>query len=282
MKVTIIGAGNMGGALAKGLAKATKKGNELIPNMSDICITAKTQTTLNRFKKLYPNMQTSLNNAEAVRGADVIILAVKPWLINSVIVEIRSSIDPTRQLVCSLAASIYTNQLRDFFLEGTSGVSTLNLRMSTLNLFYCMPNIAAEFGKSMTFVTASNNAQQQSIETVEKLFRLVGDVSVVEERMMDSGLMMAGCGIAYVMRFLRAMMEAGVEMGFYPKEAQRITMQTMEGAVKLLRETGLHPEAAIDLVTTPGGISIKGLNELDHAGFNSAVVRCIKAGLTSK
>lgn len=280
MKVTIIGAGNMGGALAKGWAKAASKGNtSILHDISDICITAKTQATLDRFKAVYPDMRTSLNNAEAVREADIIVLAVKPWLINSVIVEIRSSIDPTRQTVCSLAAGLYTDTLRNFFLEGTSGVSTLNLRMSTLNLFYCMPNIAAEFGKSMTFVTASNNAPQSVVDTVEALFRLVGDVSVCEERMMDPGLMMAGCGIAYVMRFLRAMMEAGVEMGFYPKEAQRIAMQTMEGAVKLLRETNLHPEAAIDLVTTPGGISIKGLNELDHAGFNSAVVRCIKAGL---
>ena len=279
MKVTIIGAGNMGGALAKGFAKAAQKGNDIIGNLSDICVTAKTQATLDRLSAQFPEINTSLNNAEAVRNANVIILAVKPWLIKSVAVEIRNSIDPTRQVVCSLAASIYTKQLREFFLEGTSGVSTLNLRMSTLPLFYCMPNIAAEFGKSMTFVTASNNTPAEATERVEKLFRLAGDVSVVEERMMDSGLMMAGCGIAYVMRFLRAMMEAGVEMGFYPKEAQRIAMQTMEGAVKLLRETGLHPEAAIDLVTTPGGISIKGLNELDHAGFNSAIVRCIKAGL---
>ena len=96
---------------------------------------------------------------------------------------------------------------------------------------------------------------------------------------MGAGMMMAGCGIAYVMRFLRAMTEGGVEMGFYPDEAKQIAMQTMQGAVTLLRETGLHPEAAIDKVTTPGGITIKGLNELDHAAFNSAVIRCLKAGL---
>ena len=96
---------------------------------------------------------------------------------------------------------------------------------------------------------------------------------------MDAGMMMAGCGIAYVMRFLRAMMEGGIEMGFYPKEAQEIAMQTMQGAVSLLRETGLHPEVAIDKVTTPGGYTIKGLNELEHSAFNSAVIQCLKAGL---
>lgn len=279
MKVTIIGAGNMGGALAKGWIRAVSRGCDIIQKVSDICITAKSQATLDRFRAAYPELRTSLNNAEAVRDADIIVLAVKPWLIKSVIVEIRNNIDPNRQLVCSLAAGIYTEQLRDYFLEGSGNVSTLNLRLSTLNLFYCMPNIAAEFGKSMTFITASNNAHEQATDHVSNLFQLVGDVNVCEERLMEPGLMMAGCGIAYVMRFLRALMEAGVEMGFYPKEAQRIAMQTMEGAVKLLRETGLHPEAAIDLVTTPGGISIKGLNELDHAGFSSAVVRCIKAGM---
>ena len=74
-------------------------------------------------------------------------------------------------------------------------------------------------------------------------------------------------------------MEGGVEMGFYPNEAKTIAMQTMQGAVTMLHQTGLHPEVAIDKVTTPGGITIKGLNELDHAGFNSAVIRCLKAGL---
>lgn len=90
---------------------------------------------------------------------------------------------------------------------------------------------------------------------------------------------MAGCGIAYVMRFIRAMMEGGIEMGFYPDDAKQISMQTMRGAVAFLQKTKLHPEAAIDKVTTPGGITIKGLNELDHAAFNSAVIRCLKAGL---
>ena len=139
---------------------------------------------------------------------------------------------------------------------------------------YAMPNIAAEFGESMTFVEEAPQAT-----AVAELFGRVGQCRVVPQRLMDAGMMMAGCGIAYVMRFLRAMMEGGVEMGFYPNEAKQIAMQTMQGAVTMLRETGLHPEAAIDKVTTPGGITIKGLNELDHAAFNSAVIRCLKAGL---
>ena len=92
-------------------------------------------------------------------------------------------------------------------------------------------------------------------------------------------MVMAGCGIAYVMRYLRAQTEAGVEMGFRPHDALNIALQTMQGTVTLLRETGLHPEDAIDRVTTAGGRAIRGLNAMDHTGFNSAVIRSMKAGL---
>jgi uncharacterized repeat protein (TIGR01451 family) len=139
--------------------------------------------------------------------------------------------------------------------------------------------LTAEYGESMTFVAAAANCIDQQTKSVADLFRLVGQVKVCEERMIAPGMMMAGCGIAYVMRYLRAQMEGGVEMGFYPADALSIALQTMQGAVTLLKETGLHPEAAIDKVTTPGGTTIKGLNELDHSGFNSAVINSLKAGL---
>lgn len=259
MKITVIGSGNMGGALIKGFAAA---GDDI-----ELTITAKTQATLDRFKERYPHIHTSLNNGEAVKGVDYIILAVKPWLIEKVVEEIRPDVNLRSQCVISVAANVTTAMLLGYF-----GVSEGNV-------FYAMPNIAAEFGESMTFVSAANGVGVEVSAEVEKLFGKVGSVQMVEERLMGPGMMMAGCGIAYVMRYLRAMMEGGVEMGFYPKDAQTIAMQTMKGAVTLLQETGLHPEAAIDKVTTPGGITIKGLNELDHAGFNSAVIRSLKAGL---
>ncbi len=248
MKITVIGAGNMGGALIKGWAKAAQAGKADL----DITLTAHTQQTLDKFSTLYPELHTLLNNREAVKDADIVVLAVKPWLIDSVVAEIADNLDG--KIVVSVAA---------------------NARNERINI-YAMPNIGAEFGQSMTFIERND---QNSIIAVEELFSLVGSVMVVDQKHMGAGMMMAGCGIAYVMRFLRAMMEGGVEMGFYPKEAQQIAMQTMEGAITLLQETGLHPEAAIDKVTTPGGVTIKGLNELDHAGFNSAVIRCLKAGL---
>ena len=232
----------MGGALVKGWAKAGLA--------TDITVTARTQQTLDRLSEACPGNTAMLDNVKAIRDADVVVLAVKPWLVEQVIAEIKPELQD--KLLVSVAAGVRNERID----------------------VYVMPNIAAEFGESMTFVEKAGKA-----EAVAELFGKIGQCKVVPQRLMDAGMMMAGCGIAYVMRFLRAMMEGGVEMGFYPDEAKAIAMQTMQGAVTMLRETGLHPEAAIDKVTTPGGITIKGLNELDHAAFNSAVIRCLKAGL---
>lgn len=256
MKVTVIGAGNMGGAMIKGWVKGS------VENLS-VKITAHTQTTLDKFS----GVEKSLDNKSAVVDADIVVLAVKPWLIQQVVEEIRASLDLSRQIIVSVAAKVSTEKLREY------------LGCESATVFYAMPNIAAEFGESMTFLAPASDVASIYIDKVEALFSILGKVKVCEERLVAAGMMMAGCGIAYVMRFVRAMMEGGVEMGFYPKDAQQIAMQTMQGAVALLEETGLHPEAAIDKVTTPGGVTIKGLNELDHAGFNSAVIRCLKAGL---
>ena len=242
MKITIIGGGNMGGALVKGWVKAGMA--------ADIIVTAHTQQTLDRLVEACPGITAMLDNGKAVRNADIVVLAVKPWLVESIIAEIMPELRD--RLLISVAAGVRHERID----------------------VYAMPNIAAEFGKSMTFVEEADKAAAAA-----ELFSKVGQCKVVPQRLMNAGMMMAGCGVAYVMRFLRAMMEGGVEMGFYPGEAKEIAMQTMQGAVTLLRETGLHPEVAIDKVTTPGGITIKGLNELDHAAFNSAVIRCLKAGL---
>lgn len=247
MNITVIGAGNMGGALAKGWAKS------LDLHQNSITVTARSQATLDRFAAEFPMIATSLNNSEAVSNADIVIIAVKPWLVDGVMDSLNGSLEG--KLVISVAA---------------------NVRNAAINV-YAMPNIAAEFGESMSFIL--DNDDKEAVASAAALFEKVGKVMVTDEKSMSAGNMMAGCGIAYVMRFIRAMQEGGVEMGLYPKVAQEVAMQTMQGAVTLLRETGLHPEAAIDKVTTPGGLTIKGLNELDHSGFNSAVVRCLKAGL---
>lgn len=249
MNITVIGAGNMGGAIIKGWVKGVRSGNADL----HITATARTQKTLDSLKAEFPEVNVSLNNREAVASADVVVLAVKPWLIDAVVEEIADCV--AAKTVISVAA---------------------NAKNDAIDV-YVMPNIAAEFGEGMIFV--QNDGKPEAVDLADNLFAMLGKVMVVDAKSLAAGNMMAGCGIAYVMRFIRAMMEGGVEMGLYPNVAKEIAMQAMTGAVTLLDETGIHPEAAIDKVTTPGGLTIKGLNELDHSGFNSAVIRCLKAGL---
>lgn len=308
MNITIIGAGNMGGALARGWAGTGKH---------RVTVTARSAATLSQYAAVPPAAQsgggpapaashhiaddpapaalhhiaddpasaaaqsiadcpasaglhaisTSLDNVSAVRDADIIVLAVKPWLVESVCRQIAGAVDFGRQLILSVAANIFTGALREY------------LGNEQAKVFYVMPNIAAEYCESMTYLAAASGIAEDDIAIVRELLLQVGKVKVCAEKDVAAGNMLSGCGIAYVMRFIHAMMEGGVEMGLYPKEAQEIAMQTMKGAVAVLEGQKIHPEVAIDKVTTPGGLTIRGLNELDHAGFNSAVIRCLKAGL---
>ena len=258
MKLTVIGAGNMGGALIHGWAKSGK--------VESITIADKNEQLLADFKAKYPQLTTTTDNVAAAKGADIIILVVKPWLMPMVVGEIKPVLDLKRQIVVSDAANFTTDKLAETL--GTDG-----------NLLYVIPNIAAEFGASMSFIAKGKSATDAALAQVKGLYDIVGDTLVVAENLVGPGMMMASCGIAYVMRYIRAQMEGGCEMGFYPAQAKQIALQTMQGAVSLLKETGWHPEEAIDKVTTPGGVTIKGLNELDHAGFTSAVIRSLKAGL---
>lgn len=255
MKLTVIGAGNMGGALVHGWAKSGR--------LESLVVADRNEATLARFRAAYPEIRTTTDNRAAVREADAVALAVKPWLMPAVLEELKGEIDPQRQLVVSHAARCGTDFLQQH-LRGTG------------NYFYAIPNLAAEFGQSMTFIAHAQGVRDDRVAAVQQLYALVGDTLLVDEAQVEAGMLLSSCGLAYVMRYVRAQMLGGCEMGFAPEQAKRIALQTMQGAVSLLRGTGLHPEEAIDKVTTPGGITIQGLNELDHAGFTSAVLRSLK------
>lgn len=248
----------MGGALIYGWAKSGK--------LSSITISDKNEALLASFKEKYPSINITTDNVAAVKDADIVVVVVKPWLMPVVLDEIKPALNLDKQIVVSDAANFTTEKLAEQL--GTSG-----------QFCYVIPNIAAEFGASMSFIAKGKDTSEDSLSKVKALYDLCGDTLVVTENLVGPGMMMASCGIAYVMRYIRAQMEGGCEMGFYPQQAKQIALQTMQGAVSLLKETGWHPEEAIDKVTTPGGVTIKGLNELDHSGFNSAVIKSLKAGL---
>ena len=251
MKIAIIGAGAIGGAIAEGLLKSD------FLKADDLTISNPTAQKLERFAKMGARVTT--DNAEAAHEADVLIIAVKPWLVE----EVLTALDTTRKTVVSVAAGITSEQL----LQWVSLYA---------DLWLAIPNIAASERASMTFLVPVKNTVQCD---VEGLFKAVGRTFICPERLLPGGTTLASCGLAYAMRYVRASTEGGVELGFRAHEAQEIVLQTVLGVVRLLQASGMHPEQAVDLVTTPGGLTIRGLNEMERAGFSSAVIRGLKAGM---
>ena len=221
---------------------------------------------MEKIRAKHPDIRTTRNNREAVREADIILLAVKPWLVQTVIPEIKDMLDYRRQMIVSIAAGITFAQLADLLTKNEEELPAL---------FRVIPNTAVSVRRSMT-VFAAQGASPEQTNAVASLFGELGVVQQMEERLMTAGTALASCGIAYAFRYIRAATEGGVELGFYPEQAKDIVLQTLKGAVALLEANGTHAEVEIDKVCTPGGITIRGLNEMEHAGFTSAVIRGLK------
>ena len=258
MKITVIGSGNIGSALVTGLLR------ESSTPVGDITMTDISQEMLAPFAK--QGVSVMQNNVEATKNADMVLICVKPYLVDSVIREILPELTEATLLV-SLAAGV------DFFR-----LQKLTDRLS-LPLFRAIPNTAMSVCQSMTCIAASENATQAQCKIALDFFSLTGRAMLTTENLMNSATVLASCGTAFALRYMRAAMEAGVEAGFKPNVSQEIVAQTMLGAALLVAESGNHPEVEIDKVTTPAGITIKGLNEMEHAGFSSSVMKGIIAAL---
>ncbi len=257
----------MGGAVARGLAQGT------LVRASDICVANPSRGKLDALRKDCPALRTTTDNREAVRDADVVLLAVKPWKVKEVVDGIKDGLDYRRQTVASMVGGLGTAELDGFLARPGSG---------ELPPVYCIiPNTAIAVRSSMTFLTSVRSSAEADARMLA-VFRELGDAMLVEERLLNAGMVLASCGIAYAMRYLRAATEGGVELGMYARDAQRIVMQTMKGAVELLQATGSHPEAEIDKVTTPGGLTIRGLNAMEEKGFTTSVIAGLKASLPTK
>ncbi len=264
MKLTIIGGGNMGGAIAKGLAQ-----NPSV-KPSDITVVDINQQILDDIKKNNPDINVS-NNYSSIKTADIIIIALKPWLIESLLTGIKYQLNYEKQIVVSIAAGITFEQLSNFLDKDDSTLPAL---------FRIIPNTAISIKQSMTFI-ASENASEEQEKLFLDLFNGMGVSLLIDEPLMSSATALSSCGIAYAFRYIRASMEAGVEIGFHPNIAKNIVLQTLRGAIDLLESNQSHPEVEIDKVTTPGGITIKGLNELEANGFTNAIIKGIKASKQS-
>jgi pyrroline-5-carboxylate reductase len=264
MKIAIIGAGNMGGAIALGLVKSKFCAPQ------EIWCTAKHSLTLERLQELCPEFHTSMSNLEACELADVIILAVKPWILESVIDELRPCVDFQRQLLVSVAAGVALSDLKHYFMPYVASDGA-----PEPVIFRVVPNTAVAILEGVTLM-AHARASTEQVASIQQLFSALGYCAVVDESLIPAGTSLTSCGIAFALRYLRAAMEGGVELGFRPEEATRMVAHTMRGAASLLLENGVHPEVEIDKVTTAGGITIKGLNAMEKAGFTAAVIEGLK------
>lgn len=263
MKLAIIGAGNIGSAIARGL------GNSGIINASDICCADLMPEKLFEIKEKNAQIRTTTDNIEAIKGADIVIIAVKPWFVEAAIDGIKDVLDYKRQVMVSIAAGITFEQLGRFLKKDGEEMPAI---------FRVIPNTAIEVKESVNFVSAYNATPEQT-ELIKKIFDELGLTILMEERLIGAGTALASCGIAYAFRYIRAAVEGAVELGLSPELAKKIELQTLKGAVSLLETNNSHPEAEIDKVTTPGGITIKGLNAMEEAGFTNAVIKGLKASV---
>lgn len=249
-KLTIIGAGNLGIAIAKGVANAG-----ILPPQ-EITLTRRNLSHLSDLD--HEGFQLSSDNKMAVTDADIVILCVQPKQLQGILLEIGPVLE--KQVLVSV-------------ITGVSLETISNHLNSAVPIVRAMPNTAVAIKESMTCICSSEAVSAETELEVVKIFESLGEVLVIEERLMKAATVLGASGIAFFMRYLRAATQGGIEMGFHPEEAQQIAVQTAKGAASLIITQRNHPEVEIDRVTTPQGCTIAGLNEMEHQGFSSALIK---------
>ena len=244
----------MGSAIAAGLIKSG------FMKPSDIIATDKRESSLEEMKKL--GVTVSTDNLEAVKTAEVVLLAVKPYHIAQVIDEIKSELN-SGKILMSIVAGVSISEISEM-----AGKELPVLRV--------MPNTAIALQESLTCIASNKNAVSHK-KYVFDMFDKLGKTIEIGEELMAAATVLSSCGIAYALRYIRAAMQGGIEIGFSAEMAQFITAQTVKGATELILQSGNHPEREIDKVTTPMGVTITGLNEMEHKGFSSSLIQGVMA-----
>ncbi len=252
-KIAILGGGNLGAAIARGLAGAGTF------SAANIIITRRNLSKLESLKA--EGFKLTTDNMEAVSQSHIIVLCVQPKQLEELLNGIGPSLDPDNHLLVSTITGITISEIE-------------NMLTRPMPIIRAMPNTAIAIGKSMTCI-CSANASSGQVKEIEVLFNSLGKTLAIEERHMKAATVLAASGIAFFMRYLRAATQGGIQLGFDSQEAQLIAVQTALGASSLILENGSHPEIEIDKVTTPEGCTIAGLNEMEHQGLSSALIRGI-------
>ena len=253
MKISIIGGGNLGVAIAEGII--LKK----YASAEDITVTRRNVQLLDHLAQ--KGVKVSADNVQATESADIVILAIKPKQTKEVLQQIKFAVEKKNPIVVSVVTGVLIQDMKAIL-----GAQAL--------VYRAMPNTAIAICESMTCLSGDESNKSAS-EKVQELFSQLGSAIYIQEELMNASTILGACGIAYALRFIRAASQGGIEIGFSAKVAQLIATQTVKGAASLLLEGGRHPEYEIDKVTTPQGCTIAGLNEMEHQGFSSALIKGI-------
>jgi pyrroline-5-carboxylate reductase len=252
MNIHIIGGGNLGVAIALGISKYTV-GNH-------VTVTRRNIESIRYLEK--NTISVSSSNTAEISKADLVILAVKPFQAQLVLKEIAPFV--SGKILISAISGVTIQTIQEIVQEET--------------VIRIMPNIAIQFGESATCISFDEKNKEQA-QRVISIFQQLGTAPVIEEKLMDAATVLGACGTAFALRYIRASMQAGIEIGFDSQTALAIAAQTAKGAAKMLLEENIHPEQLIDRVTTPQGCTIVGLNEMEHQGFSSSLIKGIKTSL---
>lgn len=253
IRIAILGAGNIGTSIAKGLAQ----GENFTPGR--ITLTRRRLHLLEDFRA--QGFEVTSDNLAAVRGADVVIISVEPQLVDTLLEEIAPVLDFDSHILISVVTGLTLRRIEEVIGK-------------PVRIARAMPNTAIAVRESMTCI-ASNGPDDRALEMARLIFNDVGKTLRIREEDMIAATALGACGIAFFLRAIRAASQGGIEIGLSAKNSLAMAVQTAKGAACLLSVSGSHPENEIDKVTTPKGCTISGLNRMEHEGFSSAMIRGI-------
>lgn len=249
--IAIIGGGNLGASLAAGLLA----GNFVLPG--NLYVTRRNVQSLLPLQQ--KGVQITNQNLQAIEKAQYIVLAVKPFQLKEVLAQLQPALQAEKHVLISLVTGVWIEEIREIVGDH-------------IPVFRAMPNTAIAIRESMTCI-CSSQASSAQIDFVSNLFNQLGKSVHIEEKLMDAATVLGACGTAFAMRYIRANIQGGIEIGFSAATATLIAAQTVKGAAELLLTNNTHPEQEIDKVTTPKGCTIAGLNEMEHQGFSSSLIK---------
>lgn len=252
-KIAVLGAGNIGCSIADGL------GSSELFTTNQITLTRRRIEKLSKFE--HRGFKISNDNISVVKESDILIICVEPHQMDTLLNEISPVLLPDKHLLISV-------------VSGAKISDILKKVPKNLPVTRAMPNTAIAIKESMTCI-CSEATQEHAVSITKSIFDTVGSTQVIREEQMSSATALCACGIAFFLRAIRAASQGGIEIGFNSKEALVMATQTAKGAASLLAAMDNHPEYEIDRVTTPKGCTISGLNQMEHGGFSSALIKGI-------